>query len=160
MLMGERPASPRPSPTAPSAVQRDPPTVPRHSLMVSVAGALAGGCRSRVAELGPGPGVRESRGGEAVEGLAVGALAGGSVCVAEGRAASAAGLLLGAIPSTTRLPTAPNHVEGQGSTKRHRSCTELRGDSAILGPSPAPFLLCPLHPSYAVSLLPSSGANA
>lgn len=132
--------------------------------MVSVAGALAGSCRSKAAELGPGPGVRESRGGEEVTGLEVGALAGGSACVAEERAASAAGPLLArAIPSTTCLPMASNHLGG--GTKRHHCCPELHGDLAILGPIPSPFLLCALHPCHGLEgspclHSPHSGTNA
>lgn len=56
-----------------------PGAVPGHSLTVSVLGALAGGGRSGTAELGPGPGVGDSRASEEEEGLEVGALATESV---------------------------------------------------------------------------------
>lgn len=48
--------------------------------MVSVAGGLEESCRRWEAELGPGPGVRESRGGEELEDLEVGVLAEASFC--------------------------------------------------------------------------------
>lgn len=67
-----------------------PRAVPGHSLTVSVLGALAGGGRSGTAELGPGPGVGDSRAGEEEEGLEVGALATESVCGAEERRAASA----------------------------------------------------------------------
>lgn len=94
--------------------------------MVSVAGTLAGGCRSGAAALGPGPGVRESRGGEEEEGLEVGVLAGGSVCTAEGRAASAV-LLSRAVPSAEAQNRPDPPGQGTGGT--------------ILHPSPAVALL-------------------
>lgn len=109
------------------------PRCPEHSPMVSVAGTLAGGCRSGAAALGPGPGVRESRGGEEEEGLEVGVLAGGSVCTAEGRAASAV-LLSRAVPSAEAQNRPDPPGQGTGGTI--------------------------LHPSPAVAPLPSPGANA
>lgn len=108
--------------------------VPGHSLTVSVVGALAGGGRSGMAELGPGPGVRESRGGEEEEGLEVGALATESVCAERKKAASAMGPGPGAALPAPQVGQQPPHPAGW------KELLDGAGQGlATQGPSPLPL---------------------
>lgn len=105
---------------------------PGRSPVLSVAGALAGGCRRSAAELGPRPGVRASRGGGDTEDVE----AGGSGCKAKEEQPQ----LPAARPQASPCGKGPL---GHGSAAPHGTLPSPGGGQGQLGsdqplPSPRP----------------------